>query len=117
MINRNEVLKKTKGRCAYCGIELTGKFQVDHVIAKFNFHKYSHKLDYKVNDIQNLLAACCSCNNYKHSFTIEQFRNELQQLQIRLHKHNSTYRIAKRFNLIKENENKIIFYFEEAEHE
>jgi len=28
---RTAILAKTNGHCAYCGIELTGKWQIDHM--------------------------------------------------------------------------------------
>jgi len=105
MIDRKKVLAKTNGKCAYCGCELN-KFQVDHIIPKRNFKGEG------VNDISNLLASCASCNNYKNTHSVEQFRIELGELVRRLNDTNTIYRIAKRYGHIEENVKPIVFYFE-----
>lgn len=92
--------------------KLNNQFDLEHIIPKSRFNSLNKNPLLTVNSIDNLFAACKSCNNYKHNLTIEEFRKELLQLQERLNKRTTIYRIAKRFNLITEKENKIIFYFE-----
>ena len=121
---RDAVYAKCAGRCAYCGSELNGKFQVDHVISQRNFeHRIKnqfrvpeflkHLTLVDVNHIDNLLPACASCNNYKSTHDLEGFRKELGLLIERLNKTSSIYRIAKRFGSIKEMDQPIRFYFED----
>ncbi len=110
--DRKKVLEKTNNRCGYCGCQLKNKFQIDHIIPKARFHQFERKLNYKVDDIQNLLAACYSCNNYKSVYLLEDLRSQLRKLVERCNNHNAAYRIAKRFGLITENKTEIVFYFE-----
>ena len=122
-IDRKKVLAKTDGHCGYCGVDLTnGRWQVDHIIPKRNFILYykqgrvpvflKHLTEYDMNHIDNLLATCCSCNNYKSSMDLELFRSELGELVRRLQKTSTIYRISKRFGHVNETIEPIKFYFE-----
>lgn len=66
---RQLVHKKYGERCAYCGCPLAYKdMQVDHL----------HPLKKGGTDeLENLMPACRSCNHYKESFTLEQFRDRI----------------------------------------
>jgi 5-methylcytosine-specific restriction endonuclease McrA len=96
------VLAKTNGRCAYCGEPLQ-KFCIDHIKAVH----YGG-----TNETSNLLATCFSCNNFKMTFTLEQFRHEMQRQLERANRYSRNYRMAKKFGQIVETEKPIIFYFE-----
>ena len=101
---KKEVYEKTNGHCAYCGCEVEiKKMQVDHVrpLRKGG-----------TNDIENLLPACRSCNHYKATFTVEQFRENLQQIPKVLNRDSASYRNAKRYGIIKESKEPVIFYYE-----
>ena len=121
-IDREKIKKKFGEKCAYCGEKLTDSWNIDHIIPKSNFKKIideggqpaflKHLKSGDVNHEDNLFPSCGSCNRYKDSYTLRQFRKELTQLTKRLNERTTIYRIAKRFNLIKENEIKILFYFE-----
>lgn len=117
------IYNKFGGFCAYCGCELNGKFQVDHVIPQalfWNHVRYkkrvpsflSHLNESDLNHPDNLVPACQSCNNYKSTMDIETFRSELGKLVERLNKNSTQYRIAKRYGMVEEKEIKIKFYFE-----
>lgn len=120
-INRQTIFKKTNGRCAYCGCEVN-KFQVDHIVAKSRFEQsianknvptfLNHLTSKDINHIDNLVAACSVCNKWKSDFSLELFRNELQQQIKRLNNFSSNYRIAKKYGLVKELPKNIVFYFE-----
>lgn len=121
--DRKKVYDKFGGKCAYCGCELNGKFQVDHVIPQslFTFfignkHKVptflSHLTLGQVNHIDNLFPACCSCNNYKDAYDIERFRAEIGLFRERLNKLSTHYKFSIRYGLIQEIEKPIVFYFE-----
>lgn len=100
---RLQVFNKFKGHCAYCGIALPNRWHVDHL----------EPVERGGTDrLSNLMPSCISCNNYKTVFTLEEFRRELNLIPGRLRKHQSTFRIAERFELIADLRNKIIFYFE-----
>jgi 5-methylcytosine-specific restriction endonuclease McrA len=120
-INRIEILQKTNGRCAYCGEELNGKFQIDHIIPQCNFENYvkegkvppflTHLTEDDVNHKDNLFASCQPCNRSKGVFTIEGYRKliEGKPKQLRL---TANYREALRYNLIIETNQPVKFYFE-----
>lgn len=120
---RQKVYDKTGGKCAYCGCDLRGKFQVDHIIPRRNFEWHirnkfrvpdflSHLTLLDVNHIDNLVPACCSCNNYKRANDLELFRKEIQRQPDILRRSKPTVRLAERFGLITMEEKPVIFYFE-----
>jgi hypothetical protein len=104
-MNRRETNHaKFGGRCAYCGqpVELK-KMHVDHITPKFKWG---------TDDMSNLNPACASCNNWKHSFTVEEFRKELEAQPARLREYHASYRIGERFGLVAQTAEKIVFHFE-----
>lgn len=123
-MNRSLVLKKTNGRCAYCGCEVhIGNMQVDHVIPKSYFLRKSlytfkrpewlnHLTDSDMNHIDNLLPSCRVCNKWKSDFTLDYFRHEIYAQVKRLNDYSANYRMAKRYGQVKETPTTIQFYFE-----
>lgn len=125
---RDIVYRKYDGHCGYCGCELKSsrEMQVDHIVPKRRDLKFvvkdGHKkviaidnFDPLKDTIDNYMPSCRICNLRKGSMTIEQFRNQLLQVQERLKTQSgskSNYNIALKYNLIEEKENKIKFYFE-----
>lgn len=111
MTKRDKVYNKFNGKCAYCGCELKKGWHIDHLLpvvrdlvtGKFEFHER--------NNFDNLMPSCPSCNNYKHSYSIEEFRRLIGNLKTQLEL-STQYKIAKRYGLISENDIDIIFYFE-----
>lgn len=104
---RLRIFNKFKGHCAYCGREFASikEMQVDHVIPLKNGGS---------NEFDNLYPACRKCNFYKDVYSLERFREQLEQLQNRL-KTKYIYTLALNFKLIEEKENKVVFYFEKEE--
>ncbi len=149
-INRQEILAKTHGRCGYCGVELNGKFHLDHMNAVVRKNKtvhghYKHpgngltltpheawtqKIDTsgyewverktvsdgfhhpENNHVDNLMAACVSCNVNKGSMDVDGFRNFIYRFTIGLKRDNKIYRVALRYGLVAETGNPVKFYFE-----
>ena len=116
-INRQEVYDKCNGHCAYCGKDITIKqMQVDHKEPLFRSHTdrtlKSINRERGNNDIDNLLPSCARCNRWKSTYTIEQFRYEIQQQIRRLNDYNNNYRMAKDYGLITETYNPVVFYYE-----
>lgn len=100
---RLAVKAKCNGKCAYCGIELSDKFHVDHMDAFYRGGKC---------EMDNFMPACAKCNNYKLTSNVEEFR-ELISRQLELASRNSVnYRTALRFHLIQEIKKPVVFYFE-----
>ena len=101
---REQVYERYDGHCAYCGVEIEYKdMQVDHMVP---LRKGGS------NDIGNLLPACRSCNNYKHTLTVKQFRQYINELVHRLYRDSATFRTAARFGRIWANPDGTVFYFE-----
>jgi 5-methylcytosine-specific restriction endonuclease McrA len=120
---RLAIYNKFGGKCAYCGSDLNGKFQIDHVIPQalfWNHVRYkkrvpsflTHLNESDVNHQDNLVPSCQSCNNYKSTMDIETFRGELEKLVERLNKRSTQYKIAKRYGFIEERSFRVEFYFE-----
>lgn len=104
---RMQVYKKYNGRCAYCGCELEYKdMQVDHINSVYWHNGQS--------SIENYNPACRMCNFYKSAYTVEKFRENIQTLHDRLDK-NFIYRLAKKYGVVKENTDRILFYFEKGD--
>lgn len=121
---RLEIFNKLNGHCAYCGEKIEIKnMQVDHIIPQYNWET-SIKNNWRIpgflkhltiddmNHNDNLLPACRICNKWKSAHDLEFFRSELESQIERLNKRSSNFRIAKKFNQIKETPSKIVFYFE-----
>jgi len=121
-IDREKIRKKFNEKCAYCGEKLTDSWNIDHVIPKSNFISVvkegrqpkflKHLKPNDVNHEDNLFPSCGSCNRYKDSLSLRQFKKELGKLLGRLDERTTIFRIAKRYDLIQENDHKIVFYFE-----
>ena len=105
---RKLVYQMYDGHCAYCGCELEFKdMQVDH----FNsVYAYDGK-----NEIENYMPSCRQCNFYKSTGTIEQFRQNLKETMLKGLKKTFQYRLLVKYDLIRENDKEIKFYFEEHE--
>ena len=104
---RQEVYAKYNGHCAYCGKPIEYKdMQIDHLVSV-----YAHG---GTDDIDNLMPSCRACNYYKSTYPLEDFRKLLSTVVERLDR-DFTYRIAKTYGIITENDNPIVFYFERVE--
>lgn len=101
---RLKVYEKYNGHCAYCGCDLALKdMQVDHIQSVYWYNG--------ANDIENYNPACRMCNFYKSTMTIEDFRKQLGKILSRLEKV-FIFRLAKKYGLIREIKEPVIFYFE-----
>lgn len=117
-INRQEVLDKYNGHCAYCGCNLILKtMQVDHIWPKAKFHffisrRYENREPCEFEQIGNLNPACISCNKRKASMPIEKFRQQLARDVFMLKRDVPKFSTALRYGQIKETESPIKFYYE-----
>ena len=66
-----------------------------------------------INTIDNLMPSCRQCNYYKEGSTIEGFRKKLKSLMERVKKP-FIYRLAEKYNMVKESEWDGKFYFEKV---
>ena len=62
---RDEVQKKTAGTCHFCGAQLNGSWQADHVIA----HLFGGECT-----VENCLPICVECNRLRWSYPPEVLR-------------------------------------------
>ncbi len=92
---------------------------VDHIIPK---NRYSEKwgcliqngkkVEYDVDDLRNLNPSCRICNNWKLTFTLEDFRKEISKQVERAREYSRNFRMAERFGFIKTVDKSVVFYFE-----
>lgn len=68
--DRQRVFEKFGGKCAYCGIELTDKWQIDHAVSKRMFWLLDSMNPKSVNVFENLMPSCVPCNHYKRTLSI-----------------------------------------------
>ena len=116
-----QIWQKYGGLCAYCGepIELK-QMQVDHIKPKF--HNWSEKDKFALlpknyfgdDSMENLNPSCRMCNFRKGTDTIEVFRDAIRHSLVCLER-SFTYRLAKRYGLVKEIPQNVEFYFEKYE--
>lgn len=100
---RVRVYKKYAGRCAYCGKQIRyADMQVDHIKAVYLGGD---------NDFNNLLPACRSCNFYKSSYDLADFREQISLITSRLPRE-FIYKVALDYGLVEETGKEVIFYFE-----
>jgi 5-methylcytosine-specific restriction endonuclease McrA len=109
MVSRIKVFEKYGGRCAYCGTLLGEKWHVDHLKAVHRDNGVHQRPD---ETIENLMPSCPPCNIYKATYSIEDFRANIERLTDVVKRSNGAYRHALRYDLIKETNNKVVFYFE-----
>lgn len=104
---RIKVYEKCNGHCAYCGCGLEYKnMQVDHVKSlRAGGEDKEH----------NMLPACRSCNHYKATLGLEEFRRYLSGISHRLMRDNIPFQVGIRFGLVKHQKDDVIFYFETLE--
>lgn len=104
---RQEIYNKCNGRCAYCGIEIEYKdMQVDHAKPL--------KIG-GLDENENMLPACRSCNHYKATLDAEGFRKYLSEIHKRLMRDSIPYQVAERFGIVEHKTDKVKFYFETLE--
>lgn len=114
---RELIWLKYDKHCAYCGREIEYKqMQVDHIEAQWSTMSAEKckqvGLKKGSNDLDNLNPACIRCNKWKSTFSINQFRKEIQLQLERLKRDSNQYRLAFDYGMIIENHEPIVFYFE-----
>ena len=116
---REEVYRKYKGHCAYCGSELKGSifqrgkaFQVDHIEPVHRQCIHADRRIKDAEDIEMLHPACARCNRYKSNFTLEEFRDRIAKQVHQARKRSWNFRCAEDFGLIVVVDSPVLFYFE-----
>lgn len=132
---REEVRMMFGGFCAYCGIELSGKWHADHVEPIRRCYRYgemvttgfgfTHYQSYgngkkKIERLNNpsgerkdnLWPCCLACNINKSSMPLEKWRKFLMDGPESLASYNGRFRHMLRFGVVKVNPVPLIFWFE-----
>lgn len=86
----------------------------DHLYCLRNYEYTEEFTGIDVHDISNLMPSCGSCNRYKSTMDLENFRKQLQKIPDRLKRDVCTYNIALRYGMVQENREPIKFYFEKV---
>lgn len=101
---RRSIYETMGGHCAYCGCEISLKdMQVDHIVP---LRKGG------ADDLSNMFPSCRSCNHYKSTLDVEQFRHMIEKMPETLMRNNIAYRNAVRFGLVLPMPQEVVFYFE-----
>lgn len=118
------VRERCGGLCAYCGIQLAERWQVDHfqpVIRDLEFVKRdgltqlvstNTPLKPQHHNLGNLLPACFPCNNDKGAWGLEEWRRKLSNGPAVLERNQPTFRHSVRFGLLQIVSKPIVFHFE-----
>lgn len=114
---REIVLAKYNSKCSYCGVDLTLEtMQVDHIKPKYRGYSNNELSKYNLtkgkDNLSNYNPSCKSCNASKSTFSLDQWRKEIELKKKRIERDSATFRILKRFGLIEINKNPVRFYFE-----
>ena len=120
--DRIKIFEKYGGKCAYCGGELTKSWHADHIQPIVRDSKWDRKKSKFVDSgtcsnpeneiLENFNPACPSCNIQKNSFTLEQFRSNIQGFLNSLNLYNTQYKFVKKYGLVTETKMEVKFYFE-----
>lgn len=121
--DQREVLRyKYGGYCAYCGETLENSWERDYLIPirrnweyKNGKQVFTDCLNPEYDTLENSMPSCKPCNRDKSSLTLESWREMLANKITCLNRDSSTYRIAKRFDLVLETNEKVVFWFEKYE--
>lgn len=107
---RELVYSKYGGHCAYCGREIAYKdMQVDHIQPKFRNNRWH---EHGADDISNYNPTCRRCNFRKSTYSIEQFRDQLQRQAEGIVKRSFQVRQSIDYGLLEYHPKKVVFYFE-----
>lgn len=123
---KQAILEKTDGKCAYCGCDLNLKsMTIDHVDPivrplELRNHQIVTKNVKGTPDqehIDNKLPACRSCNSYKSSSSIESFRQRIAHWPDVFIGNNPCFRAMLRFGIIEIIKKPVVFEFEHQENQ
>lgn len=67
------------------------------------------------DDEANYMPSCRICNHYKHTLTVEEFREQIGLLTKRLAERVYIYKLALRHGRISQSTGRVLFYFEIAQ--
>jgi len=117
--------REYSGKCTYCGTDLQKGWHADHM-------KPLHRLcEFKVVDgkltsidvgksknpqndtFENMTPSCPSCNIYKSTSTIEDFRKRIAARIKSLRENSTCFKFAERYNQVEVTDEPVAFWFEQ----
>jgi 5-methylcytosine-specific restriction endonuclease McrA len=111
--DRISTYNKFDGKCAYCGVDLLiSQMQVDHIEPRRRGDINNPNVTNGRNHISNYNPSCRSCNASKGTFSIDEWRKQIEHKITILKRDSATFRICERFELVKVQKNDVLFYFE-----
>ena len=112
--DRLKTFDKYGGKCAYCGTSLTLKqMQVDHIYPRRRGDIKNDKIINGENHLSNYNPSCRSCNASKSTFSIDDWRKQIEAKISSLRRDSSSFRMCERFQMIVVLNPNVTFYFEE----
>ncbi len=129
---RQEIWNKSGGKCWYCGCVLADKWHADHFeplgrlpnAISYNYEDTEYALirtkvetkrvplNPERDHIDNLVPACPSCNLMKGMSSVEGFREIIYRFIESLNSYSNQYKFAKKYGLIVESQEPVVFWFE-----
>lgn len=113
---RKAIWDKSGGKCWYCGCDLPEKgWHADHFepIVRNWWSGADRPCERPENDNEeNKVPSCASCNIQKHSMPLETFRQSIQHFVHSLNSYHNQYKFAKKYGLILETNEPVLFWFE-----
>ena len=98
---RQQIKDKYKGRCAYCGVDITKQMQIDHIIPLKRCMGLTHKHQCELNKVENYNPSCSLCNAKKKTFSINDFKDDIIDDIRKLSEYNPKFKLLLRLGLIK----------------
>ncbi len=112
---REIVFNKYNGKCSYCGCDISFKnFHIDHIdpLRRSKSPYKERELRTGLNDASNFNPSCPQCNLSKSCMDLNIWRKELSLKIDRLHRDSSTFRMLKKYGMVKIIKKDVVFYFE-----
>lgn len=120
---REQLFNKYGGRCAYCGDNLTNRWQADHIEPIYRTWEFTGEMwnsstritgskNPEKDTFENLNPCCAKCNLKKGTSTIEGFRETLSLQIDRVMRDSNNFRFALKYGQVKITKSPIVFYFE-----
>jgi 5-methylcytosine-specific restriction endonuclease McrA len=111
---RRAIWDKSGGKCWYCGIVLPEKgWHTDH-FEPIRRNWWTDTCIHPERDSEeNKVPCCASCNIQKGPLSVEQFREKITGFINSLNLYHTQYTVAKRYGLLQETDDKVIFWFEQ----
>lgn len=109
--SRQLVFDKSGGVCWYCGCELKKGWHADHFYP-IRRNSDGTCMNPESDNLDNMVPSCPQCNRLKSSMSVEDFRGTIEMFVSSLNNYSTQYKFAKRYGLVTETGNPVVFWFE-----